>query len=57
MQEIQETWIYSLGREDPLKDGRATHSSIPARKKPHGQRRLVGYAPCGHKDLDTIETS
>ena len=28
IQEIQETQIQSLGREDPLEEGRATHSSI-----------------------------
>ena len=27
---IQETWAQSLGREDPLEKGMATHSSIPA---------------------------
>ena len=28
---IQETWVKSLGREDPLEKGMAaTHSSIPA---------------------------
>ena len=25
---IQETWLQSLGREDPLEKGMATHSSI-----------------------------
>ena len=25
---IQETWVLSLGWEDPLKEGMATHSSI-----------------------------
>ena len=24
-------------------------------KKAHGQRSLVGYNPCGHKQLDTTE--
>ena len=27
---IQETWVRSLGQEDPLEKGVATHSSIPA---------------------------
>ena len=27
---MQETWIRSLGREDPLEEGMATHSSILA---------------------------
>ena len=26
----QEIWVWSLGREDPLEKGMATHSSIPA---------------------------
>ena len=26
----QETWVQSLGQEEPLAQGRATHSSIPA---------------------------
>ena len=25
---VQETWVQSLGREDPLEKGMATHSSI-----------------------------
>ena len=28
MQETQEMWIQSLGREDPLEEEMATHSSI-----------------------------
>ena len=27
MQETQERWVQSLGREDPLEEGMATHSS------------------------------
>ena len=27
-QETQETWVQSLGREEPLEEGMATHSSI-----------------------------
>ena len=30
MQEMQETWVQSLGREDPLEEGIAAHSSIAA---------------------------
>ena len=29
-----ETWIQSLGQEDPLEKGMATHSSIPAWRIP-----------------------
>ena len=31
---MQETWVRSLGGEDPLKKEMATHSSILARKTP-----------------------
>ena len=34
MQEIQETQIQSLGQEDPLEEGMATHSSILAWRIP-----------------------
>ena len=34
MQETQETWIQSLGWEDPLKEGMATQSSILAWRIP-----------------------
>ena len=33
-EEIQETWVWSLGREDPLEEEMATHSSIHAWKMP-----------------------
>ena len=31
---MQETWVQSLGREDPLEKGIATHSSILAWRVP-----------------------
>ena len=31
---VQETWVRSLGQEDPLEKGMATHSSILAWKIP-----------------------
>ena len=34
MEEIQETWVRSLGREDALEEEMATHSSILAREIP-----------------------
>ena len=34
MKEVQETWVQSLGREDPLEEGMAIHSSILAWKIP-----------------------
>ena len=33
-QEMQETWIQSLGWEDPLEEGMVTHSSILAWRIP-----------------------
>ena len=30
MQEMQETWVQSLGLENPLEEEMATHFSIPA---------------------------
>ena len=46
MQEPQEKRVRSLGREDPLEEEMATHSSILACKT-HGQRNLVGCSPWG----------
>ena len=36
---MQETWVQSLGWEDPLQEGMATHSSILAWRIPDGFRR------------------
>ena len=52
---MQETQVQSLGWEDPLEKEMATHSSILAWKKSHGQRSLVGYSPWGCKESDTTE--
>ena len=37
---MQETWVQSLGQEDPLEEGMATHSSILACGELHGLRRV-----------------
>ena len=37
---MQETWVQSLGGEDPLEKGRATHSSILAWRIPWNSGRL-----------------
>ena len=34
MQEMQETWVQSMGQEDPLEEGMATHSSVFAWRIP-----------------------
>ena len=39
-----ETWVRSLGWEDPLEEGKATHSSILAWRIPM-DRGLAGYSP------------
>ena len=50
---VQETQVQSLGPEDPLENGMAAHSSIPAWKIP--QRSLMGCSPWSHKEPDTTE--
>ena len=41
---MQETWVQSLGWEDPVEKEMATHSSILAWEI-HEQRSLAGYSP------------
>ena len=44
----QEVWVQSLGWEDPLEEGMATHSIILARES-HGQRsQSVGSQTVGY---------
>ena len=51
---MQETWVPSLGGEDPLeKERQPTAVFLPGES--HGQRSLVGYSPRGHKESDTTE--
>ena len=45
---MQETWVWSLGREDSLEKGMATHSSIHAWKI--SWMEPGGYSPWGHKE-------
>ena len=49
---MQETWVWSLGWEDPLEKGMATHSSILAwripRTEEHGRLQSVGLQRVGH---------
>ena len=51
---IRETWVRSLGHEDPLEKEMATHSSILAWRIPWIEE-LVGYSPQTHKESDTTE--
>ena len=51
---MQETWIQSLGQEDPLeKEWQPTPVFLP--EESHGQRSLAGYSPWGRKELDMTE--
>ena len=52
---IQDTQVQSLGCEDPLENGMATHSSIFLPEEFHGQRSLMGYSPWDPKESDTTE--
>ena len=62
---MQETEVQSLGQEDPLEKGMATHSSIlfffffftPVflSGEFYGQRNLAGYSPWSHKESDMTE--
>ena len=55
--ELQETSVRFLCWEDPLDEGKATHSSILAWRiqNPHGQRSLADYNPWGCKECDITE--
>ena len=44
---MRETWVCSLGWEDPLEKGKATHSSILAWRIP--------WSTWGHKESDMTE--
>ena len=60
VQEPQEMWVQSLGREDPLEEGVATHSSIlawriPWTEEPGGPQSIVSQraehnlSNCAHR--------
>ena len=43
--------VRSLGWQDSLEEGMATHSSS-CLENPHGQRSQEGYSPWGRKESD-----
>ena len=49
-----ETWVRSLGQEDPLEKEMATHSSILAWRIPWTEE-LGGLQSMGHKESDMTE--
>ena len=52
---VQETWVRSLGWEDPLEEGTVNPLQYSCLENPRGQRSLVGYSPWGRKQLYTTE--
>ena len=53
---MQYTWVQSLGWENPLKKGMATHSSMLAWRISWTEEP-GGYSPWGHKESDRTETN
>ena len=52
---MQETHVRSLGGEDPLEEGTATHSSILAWRIPIGRGAWRATVQWGHKESNTTE--
>ena len=55
MPAMQETWVRSLGWEDLLEEGMATHSSILAWRIPMDRGAWKATQSMGHKELDMTE--
>ena len=53
---MQEMRVPSLGLEDPLEKGVATHSSILAWRIPRTEEP-GGHSPWGHKESDMTEVT
>ena len=51
----QETWLWFLDWEDPLRGGQGYPLQNCCLKNPHGHRSLTGYSPWGLTELDTTE--
>ena len=51
--------VQSLGQEDPLEEGMATHSSsqYSCLENPLDRRAWAGYCPQGHRESDTTEVA
>ena len=52
--EVQETWVQSLGWEDPWRRAWLP-TPVPLPGEFHGQRNLVGYSPWVGKESDRTE--
>ena len=51
---MQEIWVQSLGWEDPLEEGMATHSSVLAWRITWTES-LEDYSSCGCKESDMTD--
>ena len=54
MQEMQETWVQSLGREGPLEEG-MTSTPVFLPGKPQEQRNQLGYSLGGLEESELTE--
>ena len=52
---VQETWVQSLGWEDPLEEEKGYPLQYSCLENPHGQRSLAGYSSWGRKESDMTE--
>ena len=52
---VQETWVLSLGQEDPLERKMATYSSILAWRISQIEESGAGYSPWGRKESGMTE--
>jgi len=48
MQEMEDMWVHSLGREDPWRR-KWQPTPVFLSGEFHGQRSVVGYSPWGHR--------
>ena len=52
---VGETQVQTLGWEDSPGEGNGNPTPVFLPGESHGQKSLVGYSPCGHKELETTE--
>ena len=53
----KETWVRSLGQEDPPEEGMATHFTVFLPGESQGQRSLVGCCLWGGTESNTTEVT
>ena len=54
---MPETWVPSLGQEDPLEEGMATRCSILAWRIPWTEEPGTVHSPQGCEELDTTDVT